>query len=450
MMTETNALLASFQDTPAMVNPGMQAMFEAFLHAAHVNLTRIEAATTKSTMQDDFWPAPDSWLAAYRPYTVKNGILMIPVKGVLLFGVGYAIGQYATGYIYLDKALERGLADPNVKGIALIVDSPGGHVAGNFDLADKIFAARGQKPIHAFAAENAYSAAYSIASACKTLTVARTGGVGSIGVVTMHLDVSKAMDKAGLKMTFIHYGQHKVDGNGYEALPADVKDRIQARIDGLGELFVSTVARNRKLDAQAVRDTEALTFDADEALTSGLADKIGSLDDATANFAAYLSTPEEESMTTKLSVAPIAASVQTPSLSNADPALRAVGTPRRSPLVVQAPPISRAEQAMRDSGYAPRSPMAVQEPTLSRAEQAMRDAGYPPRSPMAAASPSIPAAPPVSTQSQTMSKADRALLAAGYKPKPEASNPGEEQSAQMSKAERALRAAGFEPRKQVA
>ncbi len=67
-----------------------------------------------------------------------------------------------------------------VKGIAFVIDSPGGHVAGNFDLVDKIFAARDVKPIRAFAAENAYSAAYSIASAAQSITVARTGGVGSI------------------------------------------------------------------------------------------------------------------------------------------------------------------------------------------------------------------------------------------------------------------------------
>lgn len=110
-------------------------------------------------MQDDFWPAADSWLASYRPHILKGGILMIPVKGVLLFGVGYAIGDYAIGHAYITKTLERSLADPNDNGIAFIIDSPGGHVAGNFDLADKIFAARDQKPIHAFAAVNAYSAA---------------------------------------------------------------------------------------------------------------------------------------------------------------------------------------------------------------------------------------------------------------------------------------------------
>ncbi|MGO7673865.1 S49 family peptidase [Rhizobium ruizarguesonis] len=380
-----NALLSTFHDAPAMLHPGMQNRFEAFLRSAQVTLTRIEAPTSNVVMQDDFWPAPDNWLAAYRPYTVKNGILMIPIKGVLLFGVGYAIGDYATGYVYITKALERGLTDPQVKGIAFIIDSPGGHVAGNFDLADKIFAARGQKPIHAFAAENAYSAAYSIASACKTVTVARTGGVGSIGVVTVHFDASKAMDGAGLKVTFIHYGKHKVDGNAYEELPADVKDRIQARIDGLGELFVSTVARNRAMDEQAVRDTEALTFGADEAVTLGLADKVGVLDGAIADFSSYLSSSKEDSMTTNNSAA----------LKLLMPTVRAQ-------------PLSKVEQALRDAGYPPRSSdgtvahksvvkQALSDPRVlllptsgsghganqakSRVERALLDAGFEPKSP---------------------------------------------------------------------
>lgn len=294
-----NALLATFDNEPALVNPGMQNRFEACVAETQTALARIEASNDNIVMQDDFWPAADSWLAVYRPYIVKNGILMIPVKGVLIYGMGYAIGSYATGYVYITKALERGLADPDVKGIAFICDSPGGHVAGNFDLVDKIYEARDVKPIRAFASESAYSAAYSIASAADTITVSRTGGVGSIGVVIMHIDMSKMVEDMGWKITFIHFGKHKVDGNAWEALPADVKKRIQARIDGLGELFVSTVARNRGMDAQAVRDTEALTFTAEEATSNGLADSIGSLDDAIAVFAADMSNQEEDDMSTQ-------------------------------------------------------------------------------------------------------------------------------------------------------
>jgi signal peptide peptidase SppA len=295
-----NSLLASFDLQPSLIAVEMKGMFEACLARASSILESIEKAEAPAVMADDFWFDASDWRSVYRPYIVKDGVLLIPIKGVLLHDFGYQLGSWATGYTYIWKAFERGLADGNVRGIALIIDSPGGHVAGNFDLVDKMFAARGEKPIRAFAAESAYSAAYSIASAADSIIVSRTGGVGSIGVVTFHIDISKAMDASGIKITFIHAGKHKVDGNAYEALPDDVKDRIQARIDELYGVFVSTVARNRGMDESAVRKTEALTFTATQAKSNGLADEIGSLEDATAAFAAELFPDEgDDNMSTQ-------------------------------------------------------------------------------------------------------------------------------------------------------
>lgn len=306
-----NPLLATFENQAALLATGMEKRFEAYLDRAVLTMDAIDASQNPVVMQDDFWPAADNWLAQYRPYVVKGGILMIPVKGVLMNGLGYALGNYATGYPYIAKALDRGLSDPDVKGIAFVIDSGGGAVAENFDLVDRIYGARGQKPIRAFASEHAYSAAYSIASAADSITVSRTGGVGSIGVVTAHFDMSKAMDNEGYKITFIHFGKHKVDGNPYEPLADDVKNRIQVRIDALGEVFVSTVARNRGMDVKGVRDTEALTFTADEAVSNGLADSIGSLDDAIVAFATDLSNSEDENMTTKTDAAVDQAAIET-------------------------------------------------------------------------------------------------------------------------------------------
>jgi signal peptide peptidase SppA len=296
MPTKNNPLLARFDSVPFLVAPEMQAVFETCLAQAAVHLNRIETSTDKPKMLDgdDFWYADDDWRAFFRPYVVKDGILQIPVKGVLLHDFPYQLGSWATGYIYIWKAFERGMGDANVRGIALIEDSPGGEVAGNFDLVDKMFAMKGEKPIRAYAMESAYSAAYSIASVADIITVSRTGGVGSIGVVTAHVDWSKAMEAEGVKVTFIHAGKHKVDGNPYEPLKAEVKERIQARIDELYSVFVSTVARNRGMDEQAIRDTEALTFTANQAVSNKLADAIGSLDDAVAAFAADLSLDDED------------------------------------------------------------------------------------------------------------------------------------------------------------
>lgn len=294
-----NALLATFENQPILVAEGWESRFESFLDKAAADLDRIEAANDQPVMADDFWYSSDDWRSAYRPYIVKDGMLLIPVKGVLLHDFGYQLGSWATGYTYITQALRRGQRDPEVRGIAFLINSPGGHVAGNFDLVDEIFEARGAKPMRAFAHESAYSAAYSIASAADTIVVSRTGGVGSIGVLTAHYDYSKMLENDGLKITFIHFGKHKVDGNFTTPLPKEVKDRIQARIDELGEVFVSIVARNRGMDVDAVRATEALTFTATEAVSNGLANSIGSLDDAIAAFAADMSNEEDETMTTQ-------------------------------------------------------------------------------------------------------------------------------------------------------
>ncbi|MDO5646310.1 S49 family peptidase [Paracoccus sp. (in: a-proteobacteria)] len=294
-----NPLVARFDGKPFLVAAEMQAVFESCLHQAASTLARIEGAVEKPKMVDDFWFNDDHWMAEYRPYKVSDGILQIPVKGVLFHDFPYQLGSWATGYEYIWRAFQRGMADVNVKGIAIVCDTPGGEVAGNFDLVDRIFATKGTKPIHGFAMESAYSAGYSIISACDDITVARTGGVGSIGVITSHVDMSAALAQRGLKITFIHFGKYKAEGNAYEALSPEARARIQERIDEVGQVFVATVARNRGMSEQAVRDTEALTFTASQAVSNGLADHIGSFDDAIAAFAADLSRKKENTMSEK-------------------------------------------------------------------------------------------------------------------------------------------------------
>lgn len=309
---QVNRFLALFEGEAALVAPEHSSRFRACLESlsGHADLSSVAAASG----DDDFWHELGSVHSKrLRPYSVREGVLQIPVKGALLKGFPYQFYDLATGYEYIRMAFDRGVADPDVKGIAFVFDTPGGMVAGNFDLVDHIYAARGTKPIAGFASEHAYSAGYSLISAVDPgrVVVARTGGVGSIGVVTSHLDVSAAMEKSGLKMTFIHAGKYKVEGNSYEPLSGEAKTRIQERIDALYDVFTRTVARNRGIDEQAVRDTEALTFSASEAVSKGLADSIGTLDDAIAAFAADLSNQEDDTMSTKDTSAVDQAAVET-------------------------------------------------------------------------------------------------------------------------------------------
>lgn len=252
-----------------------------------------ESLMSTTGTEDDFW---DEQMADYRPYNITNGVLQVPVQGMLLNRFSYQFGRWATGYQYIERALARGLEDENVKAIALIIDSPGGEVSGCFELGDKLYEARSIKPIRAFAADHAYSAAYALGSAATDLMVTRSGGTGSVGVVTAHVDWSAALAQDGVKVTFIFAGSHKVDGNPYEKLPDDVKARIQERIDKTYAVFTGTVARNRNLEDQAVRDTEALTFDAQDSVAKGFADGIGALDEQMAIFYSDIAEAENEQM----------------------------------------------------------------------------------------------------------------------------------------------------------
>jgi signal peptide peptidase SppA len=202
-------------------------------------------------------------------------VAMIGVQGTLVQKLG-TLRPYSgmTGYDGLRESILRAHADPAVEAIMLDVDSPGGEVAGCFDLVDMIYGLRGDKPIWSILSESAYSAAYAIASATDRIIVPRTGGVGSIGVITMHVDWSKALTSAGVAVTFITYGDRKADFHPEIPLSPEALAAAQADIDTMGELFVNTVARNRNLAADAVRDTQAACFMGENGVSRGLADAV--------------------------------------------------------------------------------------------------------------------------------------------------------------------------------
>lgn len=214
-------------------------------------------------------------------YQIEHGVAIIRVCDTLVHKNAY-IGPMCgmTGYDSLRHSFAEAMADPAVKAIALDVDSPGGEVSGCFDLVDTIYAARGTKPIMAILSEVAFSAAYAIASAADIITVPATGGTGSVGVVAMHADYSQALDDQGVKVTMIHFGARKVDGNETQPLSKDALARIQADVDIMGEMFVKKVARNRGMSAKSVRDTQAGIFLGKAGVDIGFADFVLAPQDA--------------------------------------------------------------------------------------------------------------------------------------------------------------------------
>nr|WP_250326882.1 S49 family peptidase [Morganella morganii] len=260
-------------NTPLAIHPQKAEVIVSSL-TERLGITQIRSAM----MEDD-----DEYFSRKarkdRGYDVLEGIAIIPVYGTLVQKLG-TLRPYSgmTGYDGIRRVFLTAINDPEVKGICLDIDSPGGEVAGCFDLVDLIYAERGKKPIHAILSENAFSAAYAIASAADKIYVPRTGGVGSVGVIVIHCDWSQRIKDDGLKVSIITYGNRKAESNPYVALSDEAKAAIQHDVDEMGRLFVSTVSRNRGLSETVIRNTQAACYLAAEGVQMGLADVVASPD----------------------------------------------------------------------------------------------------------------------------------------------------------------------------
>lgn len=208
-------------------------------------------------------------------------IAVISILGTLVRRTGAMdAASGLTSYASISAQINAAINDPNVDAVLLDIDSPGGEAGGAFDLADEIVSARSTKPIWAVANDDAFSAAYAIACSAERIYLTRTGGVGSIGVIALHVDQTQRDALDGYRYTAIYAGDRKNDLSPHLPLSNEASTALQTEVDRLYEMFVSTVATNRGLDAQAVRDTQAGLFYAGDAIEAGFADAIGTADDA--------------------------------------------------------------------------------------------------------------------------------------------------------------------------
>lgn len=221
------------------------------------------------------------------PYRrTKEGVALIPVIGSLI-NRGAWLGSYSgeTSYEGLKFQIGHAAADPKTTAIVLDIESPGGEAVGAFEAADAVRAAAKQKPVVAVVNGMAASAAYAIASAATRIVTTQTGVAGSIGVVLLHGDFSRALDQKGITPTLIFAGAHKVDGNPFEPLSDAVTADLQAEVNQFYDLFVATVAAGRRgMSQKSIRATEARTFIGADAVTIGLADEVGTFEGVLADL----------------------------------------------------------------------------------------------------------------------------------------------------------------------
>jgi len=192
------------------------------------------------------------------------------------------------------RAFDEAAADENAAAIVLDIDSPGGSVGLVEEMAAKIFAARREnRPIIAVANLMAASAAYWIAAAADQIVAPPSGRVGSIGVYTMHDDLSERLAMEGVDRTLIFDGARKVELAPYGPLEDSARAEVQRSVAATYRNFTGDVARFRSVQASVVRaDPESSdahygggrAYDAREARRLGMIDRLATMEEVLADL----------------------------------------------------------------------------------------------------------------------------------------------------------------------
>jgi signal peptide peptidase SppA len=271
----------------AMVPEYMEAMLDVIqLRASGLRLSDEEIAERIAAANHGALGA-----AAGRPVPPSSGLVaVLPLYGVIAQRssmVNQTSGPRGTSTEAFGQAFDVAMGNDQVSALVLDIDSPGGTINGVQELYSKILNARGTKRIVAVASGMAASAAYWIASAADEIAVTPSGEVGSIGVYTVHSDLSGMMAAEGVKQTIVKAGKYKAEGHPSQPLDEGATAAMQERVDEAYGTFVNAVAKGRDVSVSDVRSGygEGRIVSASKAKELGMVDRIATLDEVIGRLA---------------------------------------------------------------------------------------------------------------------------------------------------------------------
>lgn len=215
--------------------------------------------------------------------SVQGNVGIISVKGSLIDGhAGFMSWFGVTGYDDIRDAIVAAVQHQGVQAIMLDVKSGGGDVAGCHELAQLISRVNSIKPIVTYTGAMMASAALWLGCAASKVFAAETAMVGSIGILSIHAERSKQLADDGVKVTVIRAGKDKALANPYEALSEKGKEDLQNNANALYDVFLPWVAEQRGVSAATgeAKFGQGTVFVGKQAVEAGLADKLGTYEDA--------------------------------------------------------------------------------------------------------------------------------------------------------------------------
>lgn len=189
-----------------------------------------------------------------QPMTVEDGIAKIHVKGFLASGLSFIQSCLeASDYNDIQAELKEAKTNPDIRGIMLNIDSPGGSVVGCYETAQLVKSI--EKPRTAFIPGLGGSAAYFIASGADQIYTQESALVGSIGTIATFLDFAGMLEKNGITPHIFTSpnADQKAAGNPYRRPTEAETESMQSMVEEYGEQFLSFVTGEREVEPEVLR-----------------------------------------------------------------------------------------------------------------------------------------------------------------------------------------------------
>lgn len=222
--------------------------------------------------------------AGQAPVITSGNVAVIPLSGIILTEDGPEQlfgGETIAPSSRIVKFIEDANTNPDVHAIVIEIDSPGGSPVASDEIAQAV--RKSGKPAVAVIREVGASGAFWVATAADRIFAHPLSVTGSIGVTGSYLEFAGLLRDWNITYRSLTSGKYKDAGSPYkeltrdeEAIYRDVLDRIHGR-------FVKTVAENRGLPEQKVRElATGFIYLGEEALELGLIDEFGGRKEAIA------------------------------------------------------------------------------------------------------------------------------------------------------------------------
>lgn len=184
----------------------------------------------------------------------------------------------------LKELLDEAEADSHIKAVVIRMNSGGGTATAGEEMSE--YLKNFSKPVVVSSASINASAAYMISAQSDYIYVAHSTEIGAIGTAMQLTDLSGLLDMLGISMEVITSSDSKDSSYGYRALTDDERAYYQDMVNKINNMFVQEVMDGRHMTEEQVRAfATGMPFTGDDAVANGLADAIGSREDACAKAA---------------------------------------------------------------------------------------------------------------------------------------------------------------------